>query len=67
MTDEMFAKLVGRVMAGCQVPMSMGLLGAARDPLTRLRSHIGLGFGWFTPEQAEQAILAWLHSEEARR
>lgn len=64
MTDETFAKLIGRVMAGLQVPLSMGMLGAARDPLHRLRGHLGLGFGWFTVEEAEQAVLRWLQREK---
>jgi hypothetical protein len=60
MTEEIFARLVGQLLAGCQVPMSMGMLGAAREPLTELRDHLGLGFGWHTAEDAEKAVARWL-------
>jgi hypothetical protein len=57
---EEFAKLVGELLTGCQVPMSMGVLGAAREPLIELRRNLGIGFGWNSAEEAEQAVLRWL-------
>lgn len=60
MTEELFARLVGRMMTGCQVPMSMGMLGAAREPLVELREQLGLGYGWNTAEDAEKAVAQWL-------
>lgn len=62
MTPEVFAKLVGQIVAGCQVPMSMGVLGAAREPLVELRRELALG-GWHTEVDAEEAILKWLQAE----
>jgi hypothetical protein len=63
MTKEEFARLVGRLMAGCQVPMSMGILGAAREPLNELRSNLGVGFGWASDDEAKAAVLRWLEEQ----
>lgn len=60
MTEQVFARLVGQMMAGCQVPMSMGMLGAARVPLVELCEQLGLGHGWNTAEDAEKAVARWL-------
>ena len=56
MTKEHFAGLMGEVMAGSQVPMSLGALGTARRPLIELREALGLGFGYHTTEDAREAI-----------
>ena len=65
MTRERFAGLMAEVMTGCQAPMSLGALGAARRPLTELREALGLGMDWHTTEDAREAILEWL-TEETR-
>lgn len=60
MTEEEFARLVGQLMAGCQVPMALGILGAAREPLIELRENLAFGFGWHTPKYAEDAVARYL-------
>lgn len=60
---DRFAGLVAEVLAGCQVPMSLGALGAAKAPLVELRRELGLT-GWHTTEDAREAILRWYDDME---
>lgn len=60
MSREEFARLLAQLLTGCQVPMSMGALGAARVPLIELRRQLGIGFGWHNGVDAERAVLRWL-------
>jgi hypothetical protein len=60
MDADEFAELVGDLLAGCQVPMSMGALGAAREPLVKLRAELGIGFGWHDADEARLAVKKFL-------
>lgn len=53
---------LGAIIAGLQVPMSIGLpLGTAIDPYHRLRARIGL-FGYLTAEECTEALTKALES-----
>lgn len=54
MTKDEFIATVAKVLAGLQVPASMGMLGTAREPWAKL--HELAGMGWHDAEEYEQAI-----------
>lgn len=66
MTSKRFAELIAELISGAQVPMSIGVLGAAKQPLIELRKELTLT-GWHTTEEARQAVLNWLNNPHAER
>jgi len=46
---------LAKLLTTLQVPMSLGALGAARDPLIEIRRILKI-HGWHTAEEAEKAI-----------
>lgn len=48
---------LAKLLTTLQVPMSIGVLGAARDPLVEIRRILKIN-GWHTAEEAEKAIKA---------
>ncbi len=60
MTDSEFIATVAKLVAGLQVPVSMGMpLGQAREPWGQL--HNLLRSGWHEPEEYEIAFAKVLN------
>lgn len=53
--NKEFKKQFGLLLSGLQVPLSLGALGAARDPLCEIRRLLHL-HGYHTAAEAESAI-----------
>lgn len=53
--DDKDVELLAGILSGLLVPLSLGSLGAAREPLIGLMDRLSLS-GWFSREEAEQAI-----------
>lgn len=63
MTQDEFIDTVAKLVAGLQVPVSLGLpLGEARDPWGRLSDLSG--FGWKTSEEIAESFRQHLSSNE---
>ncbi len=56
MTREELTRALAEVIAGLQVPVSLGMnLGAAREPWGKLFDELH-GFGWTTADELEAAL-----------
>lgn len=58
---------VGEVIAGLQVPISVGgrlNVGAAFEPWQRLRQQAGHGFGWFKADEITDGLLRAIEARE---
>ena len=65
--DEMI-RAMAEVVAGLQVPVSLGMmLGAAREPWGKLHEIANGGFGWYGADQAEANFREVLADEVVRR
>lgn len=53
--DKSTFDLIGEIMAGTQVPRSMGVLGTAEPAWDELRSRLGV-FGWAAAEDYANAL-----------
>lgn len=58
LTDE-FLDDLSTLISGLQVPISMGILGAAHDPAVKML-HLRSGFGWTNAEEIRPALEAHL-------
>jgi hypothetical protein len=63
MSPGLLAELLGKLLSGLEVPLSLGLLGAARKPLVELRQRLNLGFGWHDEAEATDAVARWLNEQ----
>ena len=53
--DKKLINLFAELLNGLQVPLSIGVLGAAREPLTKIRDELRL-FGWPTEIEHKKAL-----------
>lgn len=57
--DDDLIRLTSELISGCQVPLSLGMLGAAAQPYRELADKLHL-FGWNDAESIEEALRQYL-------
>ncbi len=55
MSDKTMVRLLAETLSGIQVPMSMGVIGAAAQPYAELRDRLGL-FGYPNADEIEKSL-----------
>ena len=62
MKKSKIIRLMAEILAGLQVPASMGVLGAAHEPWGKLLTLIDT-FGWKTVDEIQQELIRALEEE----